>query len=353
MTSTSVATTTIDQPAIVTVNGTGLSDSSIAVTSPGCTTLTRLTTAPNASTATVAYYQCALSAYSGTVTVAGSGTTLSTATFTLPVPAVTGTVVTSAGRYGGSVLLTIAGSALDDGLSVTSTGCKNITRQTSAPNISTATTAYYQCTSSGAYSSAFTLKTAVGTTLPTTATLTVPAPIVTMAFSGGGVSGNVVFNLKGDTAPITVDNFLAYVKAGFYNGLIVHRIAHPTSAPPYSIVQSGGYGAATSGTLPTPKAALYAPIALESTGGNNVQWTAAMARTSAPNSATSQFFFNLTDNTTAFGSNYAVFADVSSSASVLTQMTQASCTALIGTGLADGSCVPIPNVVITSATQTQ
>jgi peptidyl-prolyl cis-trans isomerase A (cyclophilin A) len=181
-----------------------------------------------------------------------------------------------------------------------------------------------------------------------------------MAVAGGGVNGNIVFNLKGNVAPITVDNFLAYVNSGFYNGLIFHRVAHennPQAGPEYFIVQGGGYGAATSGTLPTPKATTFAPIALETTGGTNVQWTVAMARTNDPNSATSQFFFNVLNNSAAFdtasGPGYAVFADVSASASVVTQISQATCTPLVGTGLADGSCVPIPNVTITSATQTQ
>ncbi|MEP6503548.1 MAG: peptidylprolyl isomerase [Betaproteobacteria bacterium] len=344
--STSIATTTIDQPAIITVVGTNLSASSISVSSPGCASVARLTAAPHASTSTTAYYQCGLSAYAGTVAVAGSGTTLGTATFSLPVPTVTNSSITS-GRYGASVLLTIGGTALDDGLVVSSLGCKNVTRLTTAPNISTATTAYYQCTASGAYSSTIPIKTAVGTILAAPI-LNVPAPIVTMALSGGGVSGNLVINLKGDKAPITVDNFLAYVQAGYYNGLIFHRVA------PGFVVQGGGYGTATSGTLPTPKTPLFDPITLETTGGSNVQWTVAMARTSDPNSATSQFFVNLVNNASVLDSQgYAVFGDVTASASVVQAIAGAPCTPLVGTGLTDGSCVPIPNVVITSATQTQ
>jgi peptidyl-prolyl cis-trans isomerase A (cyclophilin A) len=105
------------------------------------------------------------------------------------------------------------------------------------------------------------------------------------------------------------------------------------------------------------KTPLFNPIPLETTGGTNVQWTVAMARTTDPNSAQSQFFFNVINDSPAFdtssGPSYAVFADVSTSAAVITQITQATCTSLAPSGLNDGSCVPIPNVVITTATQTQ
>jgi peptidyl-prolyl cis-trans isomerase A (cyclophilin A) len=251
----------------------------------------------------------------------------------------------AATRYGASALVTIAGTGLTN-LTVSSTGCKAMTRLTAAPTASTDTTAYYSCTPSGAYSS--TVVAASNGSTVGSQNFTVPAPIVTMAVSGGGVNGNIVFTLKGDKAPITVDNFLNYVNSGFYTGLIFHRVA------PGFVVQGGGYGAATSGTLPTPKATTFAPIALELTGGSNVQWTVAMARTSSPNSATSQFFFNIANNASILDSQgFAVFADVTASASVIQQIAAAPCTPLVGTGLTDGSCVPIPNVVITSATQTQ
>jgi cyclophilin family peptidyl-prolyl cis-trans isomerase len=255
-------------------------------------------------------------------------------------------------KYGAPAQVTVTGTHLGN-LSLSAPGCKNVTRLTTAPTASNDTTAYFSCTPSGAYTSTISGVTN-GTTVGST-TLTVPAPIVTMAVSStGGVTGNIVFNLRGNQAPITVDNFLAYVNSGFYNGLIFHRVVANF------VVQGGGYGAATSGTLPTPKATTFSPINLELTGGSNVQWTAAMARTSDDNSATSQFFFNLANNSSILDKNansdgYAVFADVSSSASVIQAIAAAPCTALIqnGVALSDGSCVPIPNVVITSALQTQ
>jgi len=261
-------------------------------------------------------------------------------------------------KYGVPGLITVTGTHLGN-LSISAPGCRNVARLSTGATVSTDTTSYYSCTPSGTYSSTITASTQ-GTTL-TSQTLTVQPPIVTMTVSGGGVNGNIVFNLKGNVAPITVDNFLDYVNAGFYTGLVFHRVAHfnnPLVGPEYFVVQGGNYGAVTSGTLPAAiKTPLYNPIKFEGTGGNNVQWTAAMARGQDRDSATSGFFFNVMNNSAAFdtssGPGYAVFADVSGSAAVITQITQATCTSLAPSGFTDGSCVPIPNVVITSATQTQ
>ena len=271
-------------------------------------------------------------------------------------PATVSSMSVAATKYGVQALVTVTGTNLSN-LALQATGCKNITRLTAAPTASTDTTAYFSCTPSGTYSSNV-LAISNGTTLATQP-LVVPAPVVTMNVSGGGgstpVNGQIVFNLRGNLAPITVDNFLAYVNSGFYNGTIFHRIVAGF------VVQGGGYTAATSGTLPTPKTTPYDPIKLELTGGSNVQWTAAMARTADDNSATSQFFFNLVNNSAVLDKSantdgYAVFADVSASSAVIQAIAAATpCTALLSNGLplSDGSCVPVPNVTITSATQTQ
>jgi cyclophilin family peptidyl-prolyl cis-trans isomerase len=260
-----------------------------------------------------------------------------------PTATVTSTSV-AATRYGDPALVTINGSGLDSSLAVSSAGCKTMTLLTAAPTASTSTTAYYSCTVSGAFSSTVVAK-SNGTTVGT-ASFTVPAPVVTMAVSGDGVNGNLVITLKGDKAPVTVDNFLSYVRSGFYNGLVFHRVA------PGFVIQGGGFGAVTSGTLPAPKPT-NPPIALETTGGSNVQWTVAMARTSDPNSATSQFFINLVNNAGILdAAGYAVFGNLSTSSTAAAQaIVAAPCTQLAGA--TDNSCVPIPNVVITSATQTQ
>ena len=127
------------------------------------------------------------------------------------------------------------------------------------------------------------------------------SPRVTMNTS----LGNVVFELAPKDAQYTVVNFLAYVNTGFYNNLIFHRVV------PGFVVQGGGF----TGSL-TEKQPFYTPIALESDNGlSNNRGTIAMARTSDPNSATSQFFVNLVRNTELnFKNNnepgYAVFGKV-------------------------------------------
>lgn len=97
--------------------------------------------------------------------------------------------------------------------------------------------------------------------------------------------GNIVLELYPDKAPRTVENFLAYVKSGFYNGTVFHRVVNRF------VVQGGGMT-----TELTPKPTL-APIQNEATNGlKNERGTLAMARTYDPDSATSQFFINLDSN---------------------------------------------------------
>jgi peptidyl-prolyl cis-trans isomerase A (cyclophilin A) len=118
-------------------------------------------------------------------------------------------------------------------------------------------------------------------------------------------AGDIVIELDAEKAPKSVDNFVQYVKAGHYDGTVFHRVI------PSFMIQGGGM-------LPDlSEKPTRAPIPLESGNGlNNVRGTVAMARTSAPNSATSQFFVNVVDN--AFldkansrdGTGYAVFGKV-------------------------------------------
>ncbi len=128
-------------------------------------------------------------------------------------------------------------------------------------------------------------------------------------------AGDIVVELDRAKAPKTVDNFLAYVKAGHYNGTIFHRVIDNF------MIQGGGMTAAMA-EKPT-----RAPIALEADNGLlNVRGTIAMARTSVPDSATSQFFINVADN--AFldaanardGRGYAVFGRVTDGMEVVDQI---------------------------------
>ena len=118
--------------------------------------------------------------------------------------------------------------------------------------------------------------------------------------------GDFVLQLDKDKAPVTVANFLAYVKEGFYDGTIFHRVI------PGFMAQGGGY-AGDFKQKPTKP-----PIKNEADNGLvNKRGSVAMARTSDPNSATAQFFINFIDNTflnykssTPQGWGYAVFGEV-------------------------------------------
>lgn len=176
--------------------------------------------------------------------------------------------------------------------------------------------------------------------------LTVPNPQVQLTTS----KGNIVLELDPAKAPVSVDNFLAYVKAGFYSNTIFHRVI------PGFVVQGGGF---TSGLVqPT---GLKSPIALESNNGlRNLRGTLAMARSDEPNTATatSQFFVNLVDNSfldyvapSAPDKNdgkpgYAVFGKVVQGLDVVDSIAQ------VATGTVSGfENVPLSDVTLTKASQ--
>jgi len=115
--------------------------------------------------------------------------------------------------------------------------------------------------------------------------------------------GPSIWNSISAKAPITVQNFLKYVDAKFYDGLIFHRVI------PNFMIQGGGYDPQMKEKSTNP------PIKNEAKNGlRNLRGTIAMARTSVVDSATAQFFINLQDN--AFLDNgardygYAVFGKV-------------------------------------------
>jgi cyclophilin family peptidyl-prolyl cis-trans isomerase len=115
--------------------------------------------------------------------------------------------------------------------------------------------------------------------------------------------GDITLRLFRDKAPATVDNFLAYVDAGFYNGTIFHRVI------PDFMIQGGGM-------LPDmTEKATNDPVVNESMNRlHNTRGTIAMARTGDPDSATSQFFINQRDNLpldwTPGNQGYTVFGEV-------------------------------------------
>jgi cyclophilin family peptidyl-prolyl cis-trans isomerase len=358
--SASAASPVSGQPLVFTFNGSNL-DQGISANSPGCKTVTLSTTAPNVSTASTAYFICDLGtvgAQTLTVTRNSDAVQLFSVAFTVPAPPSLLATVTSANAgtplYGQSLLITVNGSNLDKGITGTSTGCKNVALSTTAPNISTATTAYLQCTVSAVGASAVNITRNSDSAAIGSAPFTVPVPQVTFVMSNGGaVSGSLVITLEPAKAPITVDNFLAYVKSGFYNGTIIHRNS------PGFVLQGGGYAGplAVSTTQPTLKTTNAAIVLEDDKGLLNLKYTLSMARTGAPDSGTTQFFINLVDNAflnrNGATRGYAVFGTITTGTDLVTSMAAAPCTAWTLVTAGAGECFPVPNISITSATQTR
>jgi peptidyl-prolyl cis-trans isomerase B (cyclophilin B) len=143
-------------------------------------------------------------------------------------------------------------------------------------------------------------------------------------------------------APATVANFLAYVKAGHYDGTVFHRVI------PGFMIQGGGF---EPGMKQKPTQAAIANEA--SNGLKNAKYTLAMARTSAPHSATAQFFINATDNgfldfksESPQGWGYAVFGKVVAGSEVVDAIERVKTATKAGHG-----DVPIEDVVIEKAVE--
>ncbi|MFQ5353127.1 MAG: peptidylprolyl isomerase [Candidatus Binatia bacterium] len=125
--------------------------------------------------------------------------------------------------------------------------------------------------------------------------------------------GEIEVELFPDKAPATVENFLSYVDAEFYNGTIFHRVI------PEFMIQGGGFD------TDHKKKPTREPLKNEADNGlKNEEGTIAMARTNIPDSATSQFFINVADNAfldfkspTPQGYGYAVFGRVVSGMDVV------------------------------------
>lgn len=156
--------------------------------------------------------------------------------------------------------------------------------------------------------------------------------------------GVIEIGLDRTHAPVTVDNFLKYVNDGFYNGTVFHRVINGF------VIQGGGVARNGAGAL-QEKTPTYGSIALESrTGLSNLRGTLAMARTSVPDSATSQFFINVVDNNgtglnnlnyqSSASPGYAVFGQVTLGMDVVDKIKAVS---------TNTSDVPLVDVTITEA----
>ena len=153
--------------------------------------------------------------------------------------------------------------------------------------------------------------------------------------------GNIVIELDRERAPVTVDNFVAYVRAGHYDNTIFHRVIDNF------MIQGGGF---EPGMRQKPT---RAPIQNEANNGlKNKTGTIAMARTSDPHSASAQFFINVKDNDfldhtapTPRGWGYAVFGRVTSGMDVVNSIKKVQTTTRAG-----HENVPVQDVVILKAT---
>jgi peptidyl-prolyl cis-trans isomerase B (cyclophilin B) len=151
--------------------------------------------------------------------------------------------------------------------------------------------------------------------------------------------GTIKLELYPDKAPVTVQNFLAYADEGFYDGTVFHRVI------PNFMIQGGGMepGLRQKKTKAT--------IKNESANGlSNDRGTIAMARTSAPDSASAQFFINVTDNdfldraNARDGAGYCVFGKVIEGMDVVDKIKGVKTTSKGG-----HENVPVTDVVLTSA----
>ena len=154
-------------------------------------------------------------------------------------------------------------------------------------------------------------------------------------------AGTVRIELDDAKAPVSVANFLAYAAKGHYNDTVFHRVI------PGFMIQGGGFAPGMR-QKPTD-----APIANEANNGlKNARYTLAMARTSAPHSATAQFFINAKDNgfldfksESPQGWGYAVFGKVVAGTEVVDAIEG------VRTGSRGGhDDVPVEDVVIRSVT---
>lgn len=161
--------------------------------------------------------------------------------------------------------------------------------------------------------------------------------------------GDIVLELNGEKAPISTKNFLDYVDAGFYDGLIFHRVMKNF------MIQGGGF----TPEMEHKQDGLRPPIKNEWQNGlKNVRGTIAMARTGVPDSATAQFFINVVDNAsldqpTRRGGNaaYAVLGKVVEGLDVVDQIRDTEVTT--HPKLPMGEVVPKEAVVIKSVKVTR
>lgn len=249
-------------------------------------------------------------------------------------PKITGVKAQSL-KYGHTATIYLGGKDLRSSITVDSNGA--CTNPSFASN-STTDTLVLNCAVKVVGDMPLTIKAEDGSVLYTT-TVTVPKPQVTLFTT----KGTIVLELDPTTAPISSNNYLTYVSKGYYTSTMFHRVISGF------MIQGGGY---TTGMV--KKVGQSAAIELESNKGlSNLRGTLAMARTNVFNSATSEFFINVVDNTfldykNAGNPGYAVFGKVVQGMDVVDAIVAQP------TGVSNGFAdVPLTDIVISLALQTQ
>ena len=155
--------------------------------------------------------------------------------------------------------------------------------------------------------------------------------------------GTIKIELDGDKAPVTVANFLSYVDDKFFDGTVFHRVISNF------MIQGGGFEPGMK------QKKTKATIVNESSNGlKNVRGALAMARTSAPNSASSQFFINVCDNSfldkakAQDGVGYCVFGKVTEGMDVVDKIKDVKTKEIDINGRPAMGDVPVEDVVIKS-----
>ncbi len=171
------------------------------------------------------------------------------------------------------------------------------------------------------------------------------APALAQKVELDTTAGKIVLQLDASAAPKTVENFIAYVKSGHYDGTQFHRVI------PGFMVQGGGYTTDYAQKPTRPPVKNEAEQASKA-GLVNAPGTIAMARTSDPHSASSQFFINVGDNkflnyreSTVQGYGYTVFGKVVSGMDVVEKIAKAP----TGAGGPFPTDVPVEKILIKSA----
>ena len=248
--------------------------------------------------------------------------------------------------YGRSMTVTVTGQQLEPTNYIKAEGCEN---PTTSP-VGSGSTRSYVCTIRKVGPMTVRVHNQQGDVL---GSVRVEVPMPQVRFNTR--LGNILVELDPTKAPITVNNFLTYVGASSTSSFYTNTLFHRVIKQDFFIIQAGGFIAG-----PTPKLATRAPIALESNNGlKNLRGTIAMARTSAPNSATSQFYINVQDNPgfdykSEADPGYAVFGKVIDGMTAMDAIqNEPTTTKTVPSSTTTVPNIPVTDVVITGVVQVQ